>query len=72
MEKIKLPSLYSQYYAEASNVWRAHLCGKAPGQRSSYVISQQRRAVSDALSELTGSVIELLASRTESDFKMNL
>ena len=42
----------------------AHLRGLAPGQHSSEVTSQRRRAVGDTASDLTGPEIEPQTSRT--------
>ena len=55
--KIK-PSLYSQYYAKACNEWRCASPRRSPGQHSFKETLQLRRAIGDAVSDLTGPEIE--------------
>ena len=65
--KIK-SSLQSRYYTQTCvTSGGAHLRGLAPGQRSSEETSQQRRAVDNSGSEITGPGIEPKTSRADSN-----
>ena len=57
-----ISSIYSRYYAEACNKWRANLRDLASGQDSSEETSQRWRAAGDTAFDLTDLRIELQTS----------